>query len=102
MKLLLGEPRIEHLTYDEGKFMMAEAYRVLAPSQIHVRRRDTGRSVKREPDSGAHEFEENISNNEHLRELEEWDADVYVRWSDYETMTIEVEKPRTATTRPGS
>ena len=154
---IFSEHVIEHLTYDEGKLMMAEAYRVLAPGGkmristpnltrfIQLFDKDPSEDAKAylvgkmkwhewpdEPNQAAiilnlqmsswghkfmydvatlsgaltragfqnvQEFEENISFDEHLRNLEERDGGVNERWSDYETMTIEVEKPRAATTR---
>lgn len=153
---IFSEHVIEHLTYDEGKFMMAESYRVLAPGGkmristpnlmkfIELFDENPSEEAKaylvgklgwhrwpREPNAAAiilnlqmsswghkfiydvatlsgaltragfqnvQEFEENISDDEHLRNLEERDTGVNVRWNDYETMSIEVEKPRTATT----
>lgn len=53
----------------------------------------------RESDSETSEFEENISNDQNLRDLEERDGGALMRWSDYETMSVEVEQPRTTTTR---
>jgi hypothetical protein len=37
-------------------------------------------------------------NDAHLRDLEEPDTGVNVRWSDYETMSVDVVKPRRHTT----
>jgi predicted SAM-dependent methyltransferase len=154
---IFSEHVIEHLTYDEGKFMMAEAYRVLVPGgKMRISTPDLRRFIalfdenpseeakaylvgKRqwhnwpdEPNAAAiilnlqmsswghkfmydlqtlgsalaragfrnlQEFEENISDDEHLRDLEERDGGVNMRWSDYETMSVEVEKPRIGGTR---
>ena len=154
---IFSEHLIEHLTYDEGKAMMAEAYRVLAPggkmriSTPNLTRfielfdenpsedaraylvdkrkwhrwpdepnaaaiilnlqmsswghkfmydiETLGASLQRVGFRNVREFEENISTDEHLRNLEERDSGVNERASDYETMSVEVEKPRAATTR---
>jgi predicted SAM-dependent methyltransferase len=154
---LFSEHLIEHLTYDEGKAMMAEAYRVLAPGgRMRVSTPDLMQFIAlfdknpsedaraymegklkwhrwpKEPNAPAiilnlqmsswghkfmydaatldaaligagfsrpQQFEENISNDAHLRDLEERDAGVNDRWNNYETMSIEVEKPRGSTTR---
>lgn len=154
---IFSEHVIEHLTYDEGKGMFAEAYRVLAPggkmristpnltkfidlfdekpseaAKAYLTGKVAWHQWPKEPNPAAiilnlqmsswgHKFmydletlggaltragfinvqtsEENISNDEHLRDLEERDGGVNQRWSDYETMTIEVEKPRPMTTR---
>jgi predicted SAM-dependent methyltransferase len=154
---IFSEHVIEHLTYDEGKFMMAEAYRVLAPGgKMRISTPNLTRFIElfdknpseeakaylvgkigwhewpNEPNAAAiilnlqmsswghkfmydvatlgaalrragfqdvQEFEENISDDQHLSDLEERDTGVNVRWSDYETMSVEVEKPGTATTR---
>jgi predicted SAM-dependent methyltransferase len=154
---IFSEHVIEHLTYDEGKFMMAEAYRVLAPGgKMRISTPDLMQFIRLfdknpsedakaylvgkmkwhewpdEPNQAAiilnlqmsswghkfmydlatlsaalnragfrnvSEFEENVSNDEYLRDLEERDGGVNQRWSNYETMSIEVEKPRGATTR---
>jgi hypothetical protein len=45
------------------------------------------------------EFEENISNDEHLRGLEERDGGVYAHLNEYETMSVEVDKPHIDITR---
>jgi predicted SAM-dependent methyltransferase len=153
---LFSEHVIEHLTYDEGKGMMAEAHRVLAPGgKMRISTPDLTRFIalfdknpseaardylvgKRkwhewpdEPSAAAiilnlqmsswghkfmydldtlgaslrrvgfrnvRAFEENISNDDHLRNLEERDSGVTARWSAYETMSVEVEKPRADTT----
>lgn len=153
---IFSEHVIEHLSYDEGKFMIAESYRVLAPGgKMRISTPNLTRFIElfdknpsdeakaylvgkvawhkwpKEPNpaaiilnlqmsswghkfmydvatlSGAltragfrnvQEFEENVSDDEYLSHLEERDAGVNVRWNDYETMSIEVEKPRTATT----
>jgi predicted SAM-dependent methyltransferase len=153
---IFSEHVIEHLTYEEGKAMMAEAYRVLAPGgKMRTSTPDLMRFIdlfdenpseaardyligKRkwhewpdEPNAAAiilnlqmsswghkfmydlttlgaslqrvgfrnvREFEENASDDEHLRELEERDDGVTARWSAYETMSVEVEKPRADTT----
>lgn len=154
---IFSEHVIEHLTYDEGKAMFAEAYRALAPGgKMRISTPNLTRFIElfdekpsedakaylagklawhewpKEPNpaaiilnlqmsswghkfmydvetlSGAltragfvnvQEFEENISNDEHLSDLEERDTGVNIRWSDYETMTVEVEKPRQVTPR---
>ena len=154
---IFSEHVIEHLTYDEGKAMIAEAYRVLAPggkmrvstpnlmqfialfdrnlsdeARAYIDGKLKWHRWPKEPNAAAiilnlqmsswghkfmydfetlsgalvregfrnpQEFEENISNDEHLRNLEERDTGVNVRWSDYETMSLEVEKPRATTTR---
>jgi predicted SAM-dependent methyltransferase len=44
-------------------------------------------------------FQEDVSDDEHLRNLEERDTGINVRWNNYETMSVEVEKPRIDTTR---
>jgi hypothetical protein len=44
------------------------------------------------------EFEEDISTDAHLRNLEERDSGVNGPFSDYETMSVEAEKPRIGTT----
>jgi predicted SAM-dependent methyltransferase len=152
---IFSEHVIEHLSYDEGKFMVAEAYRVLAPGGkmristpdlarfIALFDKDPGEEARayivgklawrewpKDPNPAAiilnlqmsswghkfmydvetlgamlsragfrnlQEFEENISGDEHLRDLEARDTGVNKRWSDYETMSIEVEKPRATT-----
>jgi predicted SAM-dependent methyltransferase len=154
---IFSEHVIEHLTYDEGRAMIAEAYRVLAPGgKMRVSTPDLMQFIAlfdknpseearayidgklkwhewpREPNSAAiilnlqmsswghkfmYDFEtlsgaltrggfrnaqaypENVSDDEHLRDLEERDTGVNVRASEYETMSVEVEKPRAATTR---
>jgi predicted SAM-dependent methyltransferase len=154
---IFSEHVIEHLTYDEGKALFAEAYRVLAaggkmrvstpnltqfialfdkhPSDeakayiqgkllwhewppapnsaaiiLNLQMSSWGHkfmydvetlsaALLQEGFRNAQEFEENISNDEHLRNLEERDAGVNARWNDYETMSLEVEKPRASTTR---
>jgi predicted SAM-dependent methyltransferase len=154
---IFSEHVIEHLTYDEGKAAMAEAYRVLAPGgKMRISTPNLTRFIElfdknpsddakayivgkmdwhewpKEPNpaaiilnlqmsswghkfmydvetlagvltragfTNAQEFEENISNDPHLRDLEERDTGVNVRWSDYETMSVEVEKPSNTTTR---
>jgi len=154
---IFSEHVIEHLTYDEGKILIAEAYRVLAPGgKMRISTPDLMQFIAlfdenlsepardylqgklkwhewpQEPNAAAiilnlqmsswghkfmydfatlsgaltragfrnpQQFEENVSNDEHLRELEERDTGVTVRWSNYETMSIEVEKPRANTTR---
>jgi predicted SAM-dependent methyltransferase len=154
---IFSEHVIEHLTYDEGKAMIAEAYRVLAPGgkmrvstpdlmqfialfddnpsddvkafidaklKWHEWPRDANSAAiilnlqmsswghkfmyDFETLSGALEqagfrnpqaFDENVSNDEHLRGLEERDTGVNVCASEYETMSIEAEKPRANTTR---
>ena len=153
---IFSEHVIEHLTYDEGKAMIAEACRVLAPGgKMRVSTPDLRQFIAlfdenpseeakayiegklkwhrwpREPNAAAiilnlqmsswghkfmydfatlsgalvragfrnpQEFEENISHDEHLRNLEERDSGVNVRWSDYETMSLEAEKARATTT----
>ncbi|MEO6223569.1 MAG: methyltransferase domain-containing protein [Vicinamibacterales bacterium] len=154
---IFSEHVLEHLTYDEGKAMMAEAYRVLAPGgKMRISTPDLARFIDlfdehpsedakayvvgkmqwhdwpNEPNPAAiilnlqmsswghkfmydlatlggaltragfgnvREFEQNISSDEQLRDLEERDSGVNARWNDYETMSVEAEKPRTATTR---
>jgi len=154
---IFSEHVIEHLTYDEGKFMMSEAYRVLTPGgkmristpdltqflrlfdeppteearayiagkmQWHQWPNDPNQAaiilnlqmsswghkfmydaatlsgaLTRAGFRGVQEFEENVSGDEFLRNLEERDGGVNQRWSNYETMSIEVEKPRAAATR---
>lgn len=148
---IFSEHVIEHLSYDEGKTMIAEAYRVLVPGgKMRVSTPDMMQFIalfEEDPSDEAkayidgkrawHEwpkapkaatiilnlqmsswghkfmydfetlaaalteagfrnpqsFEENVSNDEHLANLEERDTGVNVRWSDYETMSVEVEKP---------
>jgi predicted SAM-dependent methyltransferase len=154
---VFSEHLIEHLTYDEGKAMIAEAYRVLAPGGrmristpdlmqfialfdeppsdearayidgklkwhqwpaepnapaiiLNLQMSSWGHkfmydlptlsaSLVRAGFSGPQTFEENISNDVHLRGLEERDAGVNERWNNYETMSVEVEKPRRSQTR---
>ena len=154
---IFSEHVIEHLTYDEGKFMIGETYRVLAPGgRMRVSTPDLTQFLRlfdKEPGDEARaylvgkmkwhkwpdepnqaaiilnlqmsswghkfmydvqtlggvltragfenvqEFEENVSNDEHLRNLEERDGGHNQRFSNYETMSVEVEKPRTQTTR---
>ena len=154
---IFSEHLIEHLTYDEAKSMLAEAYRVLAPggkmrvstpdlmqfialfaknpseeARAYIEGKRMWHEWPKEPNAAAiilnlqmsswgHQFmydyqtlsgaltragfqdpkvfEENISDDEHLRDLEERDSGVNVRWSHYETMSVEVEKPRISTTR---
>jgi hypothetical protein len=48
---------------------------------------------------GVEEFEENRSDDPQLRDVEESDTGVNTRWSAYETMILEAEKP-TASTNP--
>jgi predicted SAM-dependent methyltransferase len=152
---IFSEHVIEHLTYDEGKAMVAEAFRVLVPGgKMRVSTPDLMQFIALfnnnlsddardylqgkvkwhewpdEPNAAAiilnlqmsswghkfmydfptlsnvltragfqnpRTFEENISDDPHLRELEERDSGVTVRWSNYETMSVEVEKPATTT-----
>jgi predicted SAM-dependent methyltransferase len=152
---IFSEHVIEHLTYDEGKFMAAEAFRVLAPGgKMRISTPNLTRFIElfddnpseeakayitgklmwhewpREPNPAAiilnlqmsswghkfmydidtlgamlrrvgfqnvQEFEENISRDPHLRDLEARDTGVNKRWSDYETMSVEVEKPLATT-----
>jgi predicted SAM-dependent methyltransferase len=152
---IFSEHVIEHLTYEEGKAMIAEAFRVLAPGgKMRISTPDLMQFIAlfddnlsgeardyldgkvrwhewpKEPNAAAiilnlqmsswghkfmydfptlsgalaragfinpQEFEENISNDPHLRDLEERDSGVTVRWSNYETMSLEVEKPRETT-----
>jgi predicted SAM-dependent methyltransferase len=154
---IFSEHVIEHLTYDEGKVLMAEAYRVLAPggkmrvstpnltqfialfdknpseeAKAYIQGKLLWHEWPKEPNAAAiilnlqmsswghkfmydfgtlsaallragfqnaREFEENISDDEHLRNLEERDTGANARWNDYETMSLEVEKPRANTTR---
>ena len=153
---IFSEHVIEHLTYDEGKAMIAEAYRVLAPGgKMRVSTPDLMQFIAlfdnnpseearayidgklkwhewpREPNAAAiilnlqmsswgHKFmydfdtlsaalvrtgfrnpkafDENVSDDEHLRDLEERDTGVNVRASEYETMSLEAEKPAATTT----
>ena len=153
---IFSEHVIEHLTYDEGKVMIAEAYRVLAPGgkmrlstpnltrfiqlfddnpseeakaylrgkvEWHQWPQDANRAaiilnlqmsswghkftydvetlggaLTRAGFENVREFEENISHDPYLRDLEARVGGMFERWSDYETMTIEVEKPRHTTT----
>ena len=157
IRFIFSEHVIEHLTFDEGKGMIAEAFRVLAPGgKMRVSTPNLTRFIdlfEKEPNyeakayligklgwhewptignpaaiilnlqmsSWGHkfmydvetlgavlrqagfrnvkEFEENVSDEPHLRNLEERDTGVNARWSDYETMSVEVEKPRATTTR---
>jgi predicted SAM-dependent methyltransferase len=152
---IFSEHVIEHLTYEEGKAMIAEAFRVLAPGgKMRISTPDLMQFIAlfddnlsaeardyldgkvrwhewpKEPNAAAiilnlqmsswghkfmydfptlsgaltragfinpQEYEENISNDPHLRDLEERDSGVTVRWSNYETMSLEVEKPRETT-----
>jgi predicted SAM-dependent methyltransferase len=154
---IFSEHLIEHLTYDEGKAMIAEAFRVLAPGgRMRVSTPDLRQFIAllddnpsdearayiegklqwhewpNEPNAAAiilnlqmsswghkfiydfetlagamvragfrnpQAFEENISNDAHLRDLEERDTGVHARWSNDETMSVEVEKPLVTTTR---
>ena len=153
---IFSEHVIEHLTYEEGKLMVAESHRVLAPGgRMRISTPDLDRFIDlfdenpseearaylagkikwhewpNEPNPAAiilnlqmsswghkfmydmttlggvltragfhnvRSFEENHSDDEQLRGLEERDTGVNVRFSHYETMSIEVEKPRGATT----
>ncbi len=153
---IFSEHVIEHLTYEQGKQMIAEAFRVLAPGGkmrvatpdlmqfIALFDKEPGEEAKAyivgklrwhewptEPNAPAiilnlqlsswgHKFvydyptlaasltaggfvnprrvEENTSDDEHLRNLEERGSSDMSRWNRYETMSIEVEKPA-ATTR---
>lgn len=153
---IFSEHVIEHLTYEEGRHMMAEAFRVLAPggkmrvatpdllqfialfdknpsedARAYIQGKLLWHDWPKEPSSPAiilnlqmsswghkfmydhatltsgltragfrnpQTFDENISNDEHLRDLEERDSGVNQRWSAYETMSVEVEKPRASTT----
>jgi predicted SAM-dependent methyltransferase len=155
---LFSEHVIEHLSYDEGKSMMAESFRVLAPGgRMRISTPDLMQFIalfdkhpseearafidgKRQwhqwPKEGngaaivlnlqmsswGHKFmydfetlsaalvgagfqnpqtfEEGDSDDPHLRDLEGRDSGgVNDRWSRYETMSVEVEKPRPSTTR---
>jgi predicted SAM-dependent methyltransferase len=154
---VFSEHVIEHLTYDEGKFMIAEAYRVLAPGgKMRISTPDLTQFLRLfdknptdearayivgkmkwhewpdEPNQAAiilnlqmsswghkfmydqqtlggaliragfrnvQAFELNVSDDEHLRNLEERDGGVNERWNEYETMSIDVEKPLDTTTR---
>jgi predicted SAM-dependent methyltransferase len=154
---IFSEHVIEHLTFDEGKTLIAEAYRVLVPGgKMRVSTPDLMQFIAlfddslseeardyldgkvrwhewpKEPNAAAiilnlqmsswghkfmydfatlgaaleragfvnpQQFDENISADAHLRDLEERDSGVTVRWSNYETMSVEVEKPGTDTTR---
>lgn len=157
LNYIFSEHVIEHLTYDEGKAMVAEAFRVLAPGgRMRVATPDLQRFIdlfaetpneeakayivgKRQwhnwPDepnapaiilnlqmsSWGHKFmydaptligvltragfqdartwEENMSDDEQLRNLEGRDTGVNKRWSEYETMSIEAGKPMVSTSR---
>lgn len=157
LNYIFSEHVIEHLTYDEGKAMVAEAYRVLAPGgKMRVSTPNMARFIElfdKNPSEEAKayidgkrywhewpregnpatiilnlqmsswghkfmydvetlggiltaagfrnvkEFEENISSDPHLSNLEERDTGVNARWSDYETMSVEVEKPAVTTER---
>jgi len=152
---IFSEHVIEHLTYDEGKFMMAEAYRVLAPggkmrtstpnltrfiqlfdknpsdeARAYIVGKMKWHEWPDEPNQAAiilnlqmsswghkfmydletlaaaltragfrnvRQFQQNISDDEQLRGLEERDGGVNERWNEYETMVVEVEKPREET-----
>lgn len=154
---IFSEHVIEHLTYDEGKALAAEAFRVLAPGgKMRVSTPNLARFIElfdenlspeaqaylqgklgwhrwpKEPNAAAiilnlqmsswghkfmydvetlggilmpvgfrnlQEFEENISNDEHLRGLEERDGGVYAHLNEYETMSVEVDKPHIDITR---
>jgi predicted SAM-dependent methyltransferase len=152
---IFSEHVIEHLTFEEGKAMVAEAFRVLAPggrmrvatpnlmrfiALFDERPTEDARAYKvgkiawhewpkegnpaaiilnlqmsswghkfmydletltsilgsagfRDPET----FDENMSNDPHLKGLEERDSGVNARWSAYETMSVEVLKPAAAT-----
>ena len=154
---IFSEHVIEHLTYEEGKAMIAEAHRVLAPGgTMRISTPDLMQFIAlfddnpsdearafidaklkwhewtREPNSAAiilnlqmsswghkfmydfdtlsgalvragfrnpQAFEENSSNDAHLRDLEERDGGVNACASHYETMSVEVEKPGPQSTR---
>lgn len=154
---IFSEHVIEHLTYDEGKAMIAEAFRVLAPggkmrvstpdlmqfialfdanpsdeAKAFIDAKLTWHEWPRDPNSAAlilnlqmsswghkfmydlatlsnalvsagfrspQAFDENVSDDEHLRDLEERDDGVNVCASHYETMSVEVEKPAAQSTR---
>ena len=154
---IFSEHVIEHLTYEEGKAMIAEAYRVLAPGgKMRVSTPDLMQFIRlfdadlsnderafidaklkwhewpREANSAAiilnlqmsswghkfmydfptlsgaleragfrnpRAFDENVSDDEHLRDLEERDGGVNVCASEFETMSIEVQKPGPQLTR---
>ena len=154
---IFSEHVIEHLTYEEGKTLIGEAYRVLVPGgKMRVSTPDLMQFIAlfdeplseaardyldgkvrwhewpKEPNAAAiilnlqmsswghkfmydfatlaaaleragfvnpQQYDENLSSDAHLRDLEERDSGVTVRWSNYETMSVEVEKPRAGTTR---
>ncbi len=156
IQYIFSEHVVEHLTYEEGKRMFDEAYRVLAPGGrmrmstpnltrfIELFDKNPSAEAKaylagklewhewpKEPNAAAiilnlqmsswghkfmydvetlggaltragfqnvREFEENISDDPFLRNIEARVGSVNQRWSDYETMTLEVEKPRSAST----
>jgi predicted SAM-dependent methyltransferase len=153
---IFSEHVIEHLTYEEGKTMIAEAFRVLAPGgRMRVSTPDMKQfialfdpkpsdearayldgkrmwhewpndanaatiilnlqmsswghkfmydfdtlagALSRAGFTSPEQFEENISNHDHLRDLEERDTGANARWSDYETMSVEAGKPASHTT----
>jgi predicted SAM-dependent methyltransferase len=152
---IFSEHVIEHLSYEEGKLMVAESLRVLVPGgRMRISTPDLTRFLElfdknpspqvksyiqgklgwhnwpREPNAAAiilnlqmsswghkfmydvetlggvltragfqnvQEFEENISNDPHLRDLEERDVGEFASLSDYESMSVEVEKPKAVT-----
>ena len=154
---IFSEHVIEHLSYDEGKAMVAEAFRVLAPGgRMRISTPDLAQFIAlfdrnpseearayldgkrawhewpKEPNAATiilnlqmsswghkfiydaetlsgvlsragfqniQEFEENISRDEHLRDLERRAEGAIARWNAYETMSLEVEKPKDHRTR---
>ncbi len=152
---LFSEHVIEHLTYDEGKSMVAESFRVLAPGgKMRISTPNLTRFIElfgknpspearsyihgklgwhrwpREPNAAAiilnlqmsswghkfmydvetlsgvltragfrnvQEFEEDISHDAHLRDLEGRDTGELARWNNYESMSVEAEKPQAVT-----
>ena len=154
---IFSEHVIEHLSYEDGKAMIGEALRVLAPggkmrvstpdmkqfialfdhnpteeAKAYIQGKLKWHAWPNEPNAATiilnlqmsswghrfmydfdtlaaaltrggfwnpQAFEENISDDEHLRNLEERDSGVNADWSAYETMSIEAQKPRATTTR---
>ena len=152
-----SEHVIEHLTYDQGKVMIAESFRVLAPGgKVRIATPNLLRFIElfqpnkseqterfiagklawhewpKDPSSPAiilnlqmsswghkfmydpetlsgvlqragfqdvQQFELNESDDEHLRDIEARDTGVHAHVNAHETMVIQAEKPRTATTQ---
>jgi predicted SAM-dependent methyltransferase len=153
---IFSEHVIEHLTYEEGKAMVVEAFRVLAPGGrmristpnltrfielfdanpsepvrayiagkiawhewrmegnpaaiiLNLQMSSWGHKFMYDLDTlaailssagfgGAQEFEENMSGDPHLKNLEERDDGVNAHVSAHETMSVEVAKPGIAAT----